>query len=373
MKIGISAELKAHYASSTTTVTMCWRVELQSGTVLGFTAFDEDIEFDGVTYEARSGLMSGAGESQSRLAADNTEITGVLDSEAISVDDLTAGLWDYAAVRVFNINWADTSMGADILISGRLGEVTIERNVCRAELRGLAATYAPPIGEVYQIACRASLGDARCTVDLLSTDPLDSDGFAFTSTGVVDSVSESGLVLYDATRTEPGPGGGLTITAITKATRAVVTSAAHGLAVGQIVYVAGVEGMVQINGQFYVVYAITINTVTLTVDSTEFDTYTGAGTVTPQGDAGYWDYGKITMTTGASAGLSMEIKAYSLGTITLQLQLPRGVEAGDEYEIQVGCGKRFLEDCVQRFNNGINFRGEPHLPGIDQVLRVGGQ
>lgn len=373
MKIGISADLKAHYAAKTTTVAMCWRVELQNGTVLGFTSFDEDIEFDGVTYEARSGLTSGAGESQSRLAANNTEITGILDSDAISVDDVTAGLWDYAAVRVFNVNWADTSMGADILISGRLGEVTVERNVCRAELRGLAATYAPPIGEVYQITCRANLGDARCTVDLSSTDPLDSDGFAFTTNGVVESVSESGLVLYDSTRTEPGPGGGLAITAITKATRAVLTSAAHGLAVGQIVYVAGVEGMVQINGQFYVVYAITVNTVTLTVDSTEFDTYTSGGTVTPQGDAGYWDYGKITMTSGASAGLSMEIKAYSPGTITLQLQLPRGVEAGDEYEIQVGCGKRFLEDCVQRFNNGINFRGEPHLPGIDQVLRVGGQ
>jgi uncharacterized phage protein (TIGR02218 family) len=91
-----------------------------------------------------------------------------------------------------------------------------------------------------------------------------------------------------------------------------------------------------------------------------------------EGGLGYFVGGKITMTSGASDGLSMEVKAYSPGSIGLQLQLPRGVAVGDTYIMHAGCGKRFVQDCVARFGNGINFRGEPHVPGIDQIIQVGG-
>jgi uncharacterized phage protein (TIGR02218 family) len=90
------------------------------------------------------------------------------------------------------------------------------------------------------------------------------------------------------------------------------------------------------------------------------------------GGLGYFVGGKITLTSGDSAGLSMEVKSYSPGLIGLQLQLPRGVQPGDTYTMHAGCGKRFTEDCVVRFSNGINFRGEPHVPGIDQIVQVGG-
>ena len=90
------------------------------------------------------------------------------------------------------------------------------------------------------------------------------------------------------------------------------------------------------------------------------------------GGLGYFVGGKLSLTSGASAGLSMEVKGYSPGEIVLHLQLPRGVAPGDTYTLHAGCGKRFTEDCVARFGNGINFRGEPHVPGIDQIIQVGG-
>ncbi len=70
-----------------------------------------------------------------------------------------------------------------------------------------------------------------------------------------------------------------TITAITKANPAVVTSTAHGLANGDVVKIAGVVGMTEVNGKVYVIKTVTANTFELTdTDSTGFTTYVSGGT-----------------------------------------------------------------------------------------------
>lgn len=364
MKVGISTNLAAHMSQGTTTLCTCWKVTLQNATVYGFTDHDAVLSYGGVTYEAKAGFAASNIDTQTKLAVDNLEAIGFLDSVLITANDLTAGKWDFAEVEIFLLNWRDLTMGRDLLIRGRLGAVSQAQNTFTAELRGLTNAYSQVIGKLYQPSCRATLGDAKCAVNLA----------AYTVTGTVDSVSSNQLVLFDAERTEAGPTGAKAITAITKAATPTVSCSAHGFVPGQVVYLSGVLGMVQINGQHYVVKTAATDSFTLAgIDSTAFSSYTSGGTATPQGDAGYFDYGKITMTSGASSGLSTEVKAYTPGTITLQLQLPSGCAAGDTYTLLAGCGKRFNEDCITRFDNGINFRGEPHLPGMDKVLAVGGQ
>ena len=44
---------------------------------------------------------------------------------------------------------------------------------------------------------------------------------------------------------------------------------------------------------------------------------------------------------------------------------------GTLIELIEGCDKRF-ETCRDRFANALNFRGEPHLPGIDLLTRYPG-
>jgi hypothetical protein len=44
---------------------------------------------------------------------------------------------------------------------------------------------------------------------------------------------------------------------------------------------------------------------------------------------------------------------------------------GDLVEISEGCD-RMLGTCAGRFGNAANFRGEPHLPGIDLLTRYPG-
>jgi hypothetical protein len=72
------------------------------------------------------------------------------------------------------------------------------------------------------------------------------------------------------------------ITAITQANPAVVTSNAHGLLEGDIVTIAAVVGMTQLNGNTYIVANPAANTFELFgIDSTGYTAYTSGGTATP--------------------------------------------------------------------------------------------
>jgi uncharacterized phage protein (TIGR02218 family) len=84
---------------------------------------------------------------------------------------------------------------------------------------------------------------------------------------------------------------------------------------------------------------------------------------------GYFAYGRISFTSGANTGLSMEIRDFANGRFGLFLPLPNAVQAGDAYSVVAGCDKR-IDTCSTRFANAINFRGEPHLPGNDKILET---
>ncbi len=44
------------------------------------------------------------------------------------------------------------------------------------------------------------------------------------------------------------------------------------------------------------------------------------------------------------------------------------VPEGDDFTIRAGCDKR-IETCGAKFANTANFRGFPHIPGQDTILR----
>lgn len=78
------------------------------------------------------------------------------------------------------------------------------------------------------------------------------------------------------------------ITAITQANPAVVTSNAHGFSNGDIVWITGVNGMLNVNNRFFIVAGQTANTFQLhendgsVVNSTGYLAYTSGGTVARQ-------------------------------------------------------------------------------------------
>jgi uncharacterized phage protein (TIGR02218 family) len=82
-------------------------------------------------------------------------------------------------------------------------------------------------------------------------------------------------------------------------------------------------------------------------------------------------YGRLRWITGANSGLDSEI-ARSVGPRLTLREPPRfAASAGDLVEVREGCDKSFAT-CSGRFGNAANFRGEPHLPGMDLLTRYPG-
>jgi uncharacterized phage protein (TIGR02218 family) len=89
--------------------------------------------------------------------------------------------------------------------------------------------------------------------------------------------------------------------------------------------------------------------------------------------AGYFQGGYLTWTSGANSGRSMDVQAHgSGGALVLQVPMLNAVVIGDQFTIYPGCQKRYQQDCISKFNNGINFGGFPYLPGLDKMIRPGG-
>lgn len=78
-----------------------------------------------------------------------------------------------------------------------------------------------------------------------------------------------------------------TITAITKASQAVITvGTSHGYVVNNTVYVSGVAGMTEMNGRRGLITAISGTTITVNINSTAFTTYTSGGQTNASPQAG---------------------------------------------------------------------------------------
>lgn len=77
---------------------------------------------------------------------------------------------------------------------------------------------------------------------------------------------------YGSTSLEGG------ITAATQANPCQITSPNHGLATGQIIYIYGVVGMVQLNNRSFNVTVVDANNFTIGIDSTAYTAYVSGGT-----------------------------------------------------------------------------------------------
>ncbi|MBX6426737.1 MAG: DUF2163 domain-containing protein [Variibacter sp.] len=278
----IPPALQAKLDAGTTTLARCWIVTRRDGVVLGFTEHDEDLVVDGVRCRAGTGFTASEAQQQFGLAVGGSEVGGALASDSLNEDDLAAGRFDAAEVRLYLVDWSEPALRV-LLSSGVLGEVRREGLHFTAEVRGLAHRLAEESGRLYTATCSADLGDARCKVDL--TNP------AYRGSGVV-----AGL-----------PGGSLLVA-------------------------DGLDGFAD----------------------------------------GWFTSGRLTWTTGANAGLAVEVKTHRAGaegvTLALWQAMPEPLAIGDAFVVTAGCDKRFAT-CRDRFTNAVNFRGFPHIPGNDFVMQ----
>lgn len=277
----ISEGLAARLAAGVTTLARCWALRRRDGLVLGFTDHDRDIAFGGVTFTARAGLEAADMQSELGFAVGGGEVSGALTSPGLVEAELASGLWDDASAETWLVDWEDPEQRV-LLEVGSLGEVRRAGSAFTAELRGLAHRLDETRGRLFQAACDADFGDARCGVDLA----------AWRGMGAVESTDGAAWIVASG-----------------------LSSFADGL-------------------------------------------FTG---------------GRLRFESGVNAGRAVEVSAHasSGGRVTLALweAMASPIAAGDRFSVAAGCDKSFAT-CRDRFANAVNFRGFPHMPGNDFVMRM---
>lgn len=284
----INSAIQTKLDRGVTTWALCWRVALKLGFDLGFTAHSQSIRVGDMTYNSVAGVTESAMKSNSSLAVDNVDFSGVLAETGIEEVQIAAGLFDGSEVYFFLVDWTDPEAGTIPMKSGVVGEINIQDTAVNVEFRSLSQYLNQNYDSQYSPTCRATLGSQ-----------------------IGDEKWWCGV--NRATYTELG---------------AVET-------------VLGRDRFI--------------------------DTSLG------QTDA-YFDYGNLIWTSGENEGLSMEVRKYtaSTGRIDLFMGMGYDIQPGDTYAITAGCDKRF-KTCRVKFNNAINFKGEPHVPGDQAVYEYGKQ
>lgn len=89
------------------------------------------------------------------------------------------------------------------------------------------------------------------------------------------------------------------------------------------------------------------------------------------GDLDRFVNGRLRALEGKNAGIDVRVAAVDGGRLVLFEAFPHALPPFSRVELREGCDKR-LASCIARFDNGINFRGEPHVPGVDLLTRFSG-
>ncbi|MDB5507317.1 MAG: Transfer Agent FAD/FMN-containing dehydrogenase [Devosia sp.] len=89
--------------------------------------------------------------------------------------------------------------------------------------------------------------------------------------------------------------------------------------------------------------------------------------------AGWSRFGSFLWDGGARSGIVDRVLEHAVvgDAVVLTFEQPVGdwVLVGDAGVVTAGCDRRFAT-CRTTYDNAVNFRGFPHIPGTDLVLRV---
>lgn len=358
----VPALLQTVLAATGNTLARCWQVVTRSGEVFGFTKHTRDLTIEGVIYQSLWGIREAAIETSEGFAVGNQDLTVFLSK--LDVQDIDNGKYDQARISVFDVDAQQPSAGTIPQKVGVLGNITRADGLASLEIRGPTQLLQTKIGEIYTVGCPVRLGSPRCGVELHDT------GFTYT---------------WD-------------ITVAAKTLQAVNTHLdIQGFEAGQIIEILDSST----NDGVYVLASVVDDTLTITgtlpgSDETTLCTVVRRnGFVIPatvaavdpasprriftvetledaQGNpfpATWFQEGNVTWVTGANvATIPKDIRSHTADTFTLYDELAQDIEIGDTCLLEVGCSKRFQEDCINKFANGVNFQGFPTVPTPEEVF-----
>lgn len=407
--LNLSANLQTQITSQHQTLCWCWRITRNDNAVIRLTNHDRDLYIDG-TYQALGGYTPSAVDTALGWDSQNQSLQAILDTPAITEADLDKGLYDFARLECFLVDYTDLPVTLlenpakrITLYKAILGKVTRTNNRYTFEARGFEYLLNNKIGAVTSKFCRAKFGDTNCKVNLnahtynlsvatvLSSRrqfTLSPANIAITPPGTALTLTSSATTWADAESQAIALGGHLvTIRNQSENQRILDLFGTDQLWIG--LYKDVSENWVWSSGE------------PVTYTNWFFNEPNNAGNVESRGEInhpgqtpGSWndddnndlkygiiefpapstnytnapdrwfDYGTVTFTSGANVGAIHEIATYTNNTVTLFEGTAFNIQPGDTIAISTGCDKT-LRNCF-RYNNVVNFQGEPYIPTPDK-------
>jgi uncharacterized phage protein (TIGR02218 family) len=153
------------FAEPLETTATFWRILRRDGVTLGFTAHDRDLWIDGVLHRASPGMVPSSICKSADLDPDSAEVRGAITHEAIDGDDLAAGRFDGAQVRIGLVDWETGER--EMLYAGTIGTITEEDGAFSAELVSRKAELWRDLVPRTSPACRAAFCGPGCNLNPL--------------------------------------------------------------------------------------------------------------------------------------------------------------------------------------------------------------
>lgn len=400
-------------------------VTLLDGTVITFTSFDRPIYYGGVTYvpwgpyAKRSSIKLSVGLQASTMDLNlicpptiQVEGTAVLlsiaqgrwSNAAVSVrrafmtqGDLTA----YTGVATFptaicNLTGAPTGQGDGTILrfAGNVGTIEEVTAVsAKIEVRDyLFLLNRPCPKNVYMPTCWHTLFDFGCTLNAAAyavssavqtgstvvtvNTNLTQDAnqpaaptanVALTAVATPNNVKTLPWTPYWVVVTYVGAYGETTASPESSLgcnpgfVAQVASPPAEAGAIGWNVYIGDYSGNEQLQN--------TSGPLTIGVPFiSPYEGYSFSGVIPPQiATTGYFSFGRIEFTSGVNKGLTASVSASnSSGQLSIVAPLLQAPNTGDTFIVYPGCDKT-LPTCQYKFNNLVNFAGQPGIPTPEQA------
>ena len=353
----ISVALQDHLTGAATTLTTCWQIIRLDGAAFYLTDFDQPLVIDGITYTSSAGYSRTAMAHAADMTISNLDVQGVFDSESLTEADLRAGLFDYAKFFVFIVNLSDLSQGILRMKRGTFGEVSCSPSgIFVVELRGMTQQMAQNIGNIVSADCNADLGDTRCRVPIAPP--------------VVqrNTVYQVGTIVSNTVST--GPLGSTTIYTTSQQYRDLIFECTTAGTTAADPHYYGLTGVSTDGTAQFTPHPAWTRSGVVAADCTDGLTVAvNLDQVESRAASGWFNYGALLFDTGLNAGRVIEINTHQHNadgshTVVLELSLPYPIVAGNRIQIYPGCSKT-KATCSSKFNNVINMRGFPDVPGND--------
>lgn len=144
-----------------------WWLTRVDGFTLRLTDHDHKLAFDDLqTYTPVGGLDATALRKASALEPQNFEVTGVLNSSAITYDDLHARRWIEAEIHEYVVDWMFPWAGALQHSRYWIADTRQDGEKWTAQVEGISYWLKFNTGQVHSRGCWKELGGPDCTVAL---------------------------------------------------------------------------------------------------------------------------------------------------------------------------------------------------------------